>query len=249
MIHALRRASTNGSPTSPPTASLVRTRATEEAAAAQPASATTPMTDGFGPRIPTPLNIKRQRRHVSLLSCNRECRRPVDGTSQGQPLMRVAQRTRMKGGVCATRYSLPRLGSHQFAAAARCSTDQRRGGLACAHLVAWRDCSRGTPRELRSGCKQAPSLNVSNFTEPRALVQFRPGASLCSGRITCTSGSSASTSRYGGGAVRARLPPTKGPVRPSHPPAFGEEGLPCPHRRHAPDGTQFPVAFREATLS
>src|SRR6266508_2207508 len=50
VIQELRRANTRGSPTAPPAASLVRTRANDEAAAAQPASATTHTLDRLGAR-------------------------------------------------------------------------------------------------------------------------------------------------------------------------------------------------------
>src|SRR5215210_3354136 len=106
VIQELRRANTIGSPTAPPAASLVRTRANDEAAAAQPASATTHTLDRFGAReARKPASDASADAAMPLTPLSRECPQHVDGTSQAQPLMRVAQRTRMKGGVCARGYS------------------------------------------------------------------------------------------------------------------------------------------------
>src|SRR5215207_5659013 len=108
VIQELRRASTRGSPTPPSTTSLVRTRASDKAAAPQPATPTTKRLDGFGGRLaPMPASDASADADMSLslLSVTCECRQRVDGTSQAQPLMRVAQRTRVKGGVCGRGYS------------------------------------------------------------------------------------------------------------------------------------------------
>src|SRR6266498_2033457 len=119
VIQELRRANTRGSPTAPLAASLVRTRANDEAAAAQPASATTHTLDRLGARTaPILASDASADAAMPLTPLSRECPQHVDGTSQAQPLMRVAQRTRMKGGVCSRGYSPTRTASTRFAAAA-----------------------------------------------------------------------------------------------------------------------------------
>src|SRR5215211_5448883 len=106
VIQELRRANTRGSPTAPLAASLVRTRANDEAAAAQATSATTHTFDRLGARTaPILASDASADAAMPLTPLSRECPRHVDGTSQAQPLMRVAQRTRMKGGVGARGYS------------------------------------------------------------------------------------------------------------------------------------------------
>src|SRR4051812_41915825 len=107
VIQELRRAITSGSPTSPLTASLVRTRASEEAPAAQPASAIAHRTPGPGAVLTALSVLGPSSGEIVMAAPFSSARFPLlDGTSQARPLMRVAQRTRMKGGVCEREYSL-----------------------------------------------------------------------------------------------------------------------------------------------